>query len=85
MEENVSILKNCVVLCAFFYEREKIDFSQPIFLMRETRKREKKQKQKQKQSREEEEEKKEKKKRSFFITHTSQRTIIILKRQRERG
>ena len=60
--------------------KEKIDVSQkPIF--DERNEKEKRKKQKQKQSREE---KKEKKKRSFFITHTSQRTII-LKRQRERG
>ena len=66
VEENVSILNCCS--CVLFFMKEKIDFSQPI-LMRNEKEKEKKTKTKTISRR-----RKREKERSFFNTHTSQRT-----------
>ena len=81
VEENKVSILNLFLSVLFFMKEKKSIFRRADFDERNEKEKRKKQKQKQKQSRER---RKREKKRSFFITHTSQRTII-LKRQRERG
>ena len=80
VEENKVSILNLFLSVLFFMKEKKSIFRRADFDERNEKEKRKKRKQKQKQSRER---RKREKKRSFFITHTSQRTII-LKRQRER-